>query len=259
MWQMERPLHARANLASIPAPVSTSTSVALEDFEDYFGILPPPHIVIHSMSAKKRVLEDLRPKFVVIYDPDIGFFRKLEVRERSGEREESGGEERKRREEGRRERESKMIEFSLILAFVRCTNVKILACPCVFIGCGTGKNGFQIITFFLVFFAFPYFLIVFFSCLCSDSVEEKRYIKGLGKEQEAFENLIYEKSVCVFSLLLSLLFLLLSLSPSISSLHSPSLSPSRILFPCLSSLLLWPPSPFPHFSHLSFFAVLSRQ
>lgn len=51
----------------------------VKDFETYFGVLPAPHIIIHSLSSKKRVLTDLRPKYVILYDTDVGFFRQLEV------------------------------------------------------------------------------------------------------------------------------------------------------------------------------------
>lgn len=51
----------------------------MDEFEQYFGLLEPPHVVVHSLASKQRVLEELKPKFVVIFDPDISFFRQLEV------------------------------------------------------------------------------------------------------------------------------------------------------------------------------------
>jgi DNA excision repair protein ERCC-4 len=66
--------------------------VSYEDFENFFGVLPSPNIVIHSMTSKKRVLEDLKPKYVIMYlykrsehlltiryDPDLAFLRQIEV------------------------------------------------------------------------------------------------------------------------------------------------------------------------------------
>lgn len=54
--------------------------ISLEEFDECFGILPAPHVLIHSFSGKKRVLEDIRPKYVIMYDLDIGFLRQLEVK-----------------------------------------------------------------------------------------------------------------------------------------------------------------------------------
>jgi DNA excision repair protein ERCC-4 len=50
-----------------------------EDFE--ISVLPMSHIVIHpTCGDSHRLLHDLRPTFVVVYDPDPAFIRHLEVR-----------------------------------------------------------------------------------------------------------------------------------------------------------------------------------
>jgi len=97
----------------------------LEDFDEYFGVLPAPHIIIHPFAARKRVLEELRPKFVVMYDPDIAFFRQLEVYKAE-------------------------------------------------------NPGVPLRVYWLWY---------------SDSIEEKRYLAGLQKEDKSFKDLIHEKAI----------------------------------------------------------------
>ena len=63
----------------VTQPRERNYQMFLEDFEEYFGVLAPPHFLICSMTTKQNILEELKPKFVVMYDPDIGFFRQLEV------------------------------------------------------------------------------------------------------------------------------------------------------------------------------------
>ncbi|KAL6072820.1 DNA repair endonuclease XPF, variant 2 [Balamuthia mandrillaris] len=79
----------RFNLESLQdrfyAQEPCQTSVAATEgefdfFDGIFGVLEMPHIVVHPLSADcHRLLDDLRPKFVVVYDPDTRFIRQLEV------------------------------------------------------------------------------------------------------------------------------------------------------------------------------------
>lgn len=57
-------------------------------FNEYFGLLEPEQtIVIRAYSGDEddRILQELRPRFVILYDPDTSYVRRIEVRHlRSG-------------------------------------------------------------------------------------------------------------------------------------------------------------------------------
>lgn len=69
-------------LSSAGVAKSSASTFSLEEFEHFYGILPAPHVIIQSLAAKKQVLRQLRPKYVIMFDPDVGFFRQLEVRKK---------------------------------------------------------------------------------------------------------------------------------------------------------------------------------
>jgi hypothetical protein len=46
-------------------------------FDQYFGLLLPPTIVVHPIGS--HVLDEMHPKFVIVFDPDIRFIRQIEV------------------------------------------------------------------------------------------------------------------------------------------------------------------------------------
>lgn len=51
-------------------------------FEDYFGLLAPEDVVVvrsYSEDDDDKVLEELRPRYIVMYDPDPAFVRRIEV------------------------------------------------------------------------------------------------------------------------------------------------------------------------------------
>ena len=51
-------------------------------FDEYFGLLETEQTVIiraYAGDEDDRILEELRPKYVIIYDPDPAFVRRLEV------------------------------------------------------------------------------------------------------------------------------------------------------------------------------------
>ncbi len=50
----------------------------LEDFDSYFENLEPSHIIIQSHN-RNQILEEFGPKYVIMYDPDVAFFRQLEI------------------------------------------------------------------------------------------------------------------------------------------------------------------------------------
>lgn len=52
------------------------------DFADYFGLLSNEDLVIvrpYLDDEDDRMLEELRPKYIVMYDPDPAFVRRVEV------------------------------------------------------------------------------------------------------------------------------------------------------------------------------------
>lgn len=68
-----------SDVSAVFQPIVKKAPQGIEEFDLYFGILPAPYIIIQSMAARQRVLTEFRPKFVIIFDPDIAFFRQLEV------------------------------------------------------------------------------------------------------------------------------------------------------------------------------------
>lgn len=55
------------------------------DYNDWFGLLSNEDLVIvrpYSDDDDDRVLEELRPKYIVMYDPEPAFVRRVEVRRR---------------------------------------------------------------------------------------------------------------------------------------------------------------------------------
>lgn len=66
-----------------PPPADVSDDVFSEDtFNSYFGLISNEDLVIIRPSMDDdddRVLEELRPKYIIVYDPDQGFVRRVEV------------------------------------------------------------------------------------------------------------------------------------------------------------------------------------
>lgn len=78
----EIPSHtAHAMLA--PSKQATTTDLFSETaFEEYFGLIPLEDVVIirpYGGDEDDLVLQELRPRFVVMYDPDPAFIRRIEV------------------------------------------------------------------------------------------------------------------------------------------------------------------------------------
>ena len=79
------------SLSSDTAPTDTSPSrhssyyndeFDAEAFAQYFDVISPDSLVIirpYSNDDDDRLLETIKPKFIVMYQPDIGFIRRVEV------------------------------------------------------------------------------------------------------------------------------------------------------------------------------------
>ncbi|EFA82604.1 DNA excision repair protein 4 [Heterostelium album PN500] len=72
----------------IPNPKIISDTVAdyelennfnADDLMDFYGILHSPHVVIHPLDQSLSILNELRPRFIVIYDLEISITRQIEV------------------------------------------------------------------------------------------------------------------------------------------------------------------------------------
>lgn len=53
-----------------------------ETFDEFFGLCSPNELVVirpYNGDEDDRVLEELRPKYVVMYDADTSFVRRVEV------------------------------------------------------------------------------------------------------------------------------------------------------------------------------------
>eukprot|EP01132_Coremiostelium_polycephalum_P004610 gene4610-5759_t len=51
----------------------------ISTFNEFYQMLPPPYIIIHPMEASHSILNEVRPKFIIIYDPDVAITRHIEV------------------------------------------------------------------------------------------------------------------------------------------------------------------------------------
>ncbi|GAM28145.1 hypothetical protein SAMD00019534_113210, partial [Acytostelium subglobosum LB1] len=107
---------------------------AVGDFEigqlaEYYGILPPPYIVIHPITNSLSILEEKQPRFIVVYDMDMSIIRQIEVYNAES----------------------------------------------------------------------PNTILRTYCMIYKDSMEERKYVSILNREQESFEKLIYEKSKLVLN------------------------------------------------------------
>lgn len=66
----------------VPKPAINADEFSALDFDNYFGIVSNEDLVIirpYADDDDDKVLEEIRPKYVVMYDPDPAFVRRLEV------------------------------------------------------------------------------------------------------------------------------------------------------------------------------------
>lgn len=58
-------------------------SDALEnDFDSNYGLLPPEQTILiraYSDDTDDRILSEIKPKFIVMFEPDMDFVRRIEV------------------------------------------------------------------------------------------------------------------------------------------------------------------------------------
>ena len=65
----------KSNLGGFQAPIKQEKP---DDDMEFFSVVDTPHISIQPYE-NIRVLEEYKPKFVILYDADVGFIRQLEV------------------------------------------------------------------------------------------------------------------------------------------------------------------------------------
>ena len=54
-----------------------------DDFDTHFGLLAPPQTVLvrpYSDDSDDQVLQEIKPRFIVMYEPNLEFIRRIEVR-----------------------------------------------------------------------------------------------------------------------------------------------------------------------------------
>ncbi|KAH3745450.1 DNA repair endonuclease XPF [Pelomyxa schiedti] len=92
--------HSSPLATHIPADTSTSTSPTAQtslkalksdsapvgndldyvwNFSSEFGIVTPPYVLIHPMWECGRLLDELKPNYIVLYDPDVSLVRQIEI------------------------------------------------------------------------------------------------------------------------------------------------------------------------------------
>eukprot|EP00026_Physarum_polycephalum_P002194 Phypoly_transcript_02199.p1 GENE.Phypoly_transcript_02199~~Phypoly_transcript_02199.p1 ORF type:complete len:903 (+),score=131.34 Phypoly_transcript_02199:173-2881(+) len=58
-------------------PKQKENEELLIDFNEHYGLVPPPYIIIHPITG--TVLDEVRPKYIIAYDSDLAFTRQIEV------------------------------------------------------------------------------------------------------------------------------------------------------------------------------------
>ncbi len=54
-----------------------------DDFDAHYGLLAPPQTVLvrpYSDDSDDQVLQEIKPRFIVMYEPNLEFIRRIEVR-----------------------------------------------------------------------------------------------------------------------------------------------------------------------------------
>ncbi|EGG21945.1 DNA excision repair protein 4 [Cavenderia fasciculata] len=54
-------------------------SIDIEQIDDIYSVLSPPHIIIHPIEWSGNILEDATPQHIIIYDADVTIIRQIEV------------------------------------------------------------------------------------------------------------------------------------------------------------------------------------
>lgn len=82
---------APADSASIFTAAQNNTVEDLDEveFDSFFGVLSMENLVVvrpYKGDEDDKVLQELRPRYIVVYDPDPAFVRRVEVSRKSGRR-----------------------------------------------------------------------------------------------------------------------------------------------------------------------------
>ncbi|KAG0301963.1 hypothetical protein BGZ98_007898 [Dissophora globulifera] len=75
-------IHATQDEPESAAYVHDHELEEVDDFTDYFGLVDPSSlVVVHSYAGESdsRLLESIKPRFIIMYDPDATFVRCIEV------------------------------------------------------------------------------------------------------------------------------------------------------------------------------------
>lgn len=132
-----------------------------DGFDAYFGLLEPQDTIVvrpYKGEDEDQILDELRPRFIVMYDPDPAFIRRIEVRPAPAP-----------------------IAHALPLATGADQLDSFGALPPAQVY-RSSNPGLGVRVYFMVY---------------GESVEEQKYLSGIRKEKLAFERLIREKGVRV--------------------------------------------------------------
>lgn len=64
------------------ALIDFDSDTLADDFDDNYGLLPPEQTILvraYSDDTDDRVLDEIKPKFIVMFEPDMDFVRRIEV------------------------------------------------------------------------------------------------------------------------------------------------------------------------------------
>jgi len=64
------------------ALIDFESDTLAHDFDDNYGLLPPEQTILvraYSDDTDDRVLDEIKPKFIVMFEPDMDFVRRIEV------------------------------------------------------------------------------------------------------------------------------------------------------------------------------------
>ncbi|KAN0041352.1 hypothetical protein ACTFIV_003891 [Dictyostelium citrinum] len=67
------------NLNINDASTIVSMNEEINGLNEFYELLSPPYIVIHPISKSLTILDEIRPTFIIVYDPDISITRQIEV------------------------------------------------------------------------------------------------------------------------------------------------------------------------------------
>lgn len=63
--------------------IDLDSDTLAEEFDDNYGLIVPEEMILvraYSDDTDDRVLDEIKPKFIVMFEPDMDFVRRIEVK-----------------------------------------------------------------------------------------------------------------------------------------------------------------------------------